>query len=115
MVKSVLSVYHRGLRDWVIQRVSAMLMFVYIIGFVIYLGLHPDLSFTAWHHVFSLQWVKVASILFILSILFHAWIGYWTVSTDYIKPYIIRSFLNLFVILTLLACFFWAILILWSV
>ena len=32
MVKSVLSVNHQGLRDWIIQRVSAIVMAVYFIG-----------------------------------------------------------------------------------
>lgn len=115
MVKSILSVSHQGLRDWVIQRISAIIMGIYSIGLIIYFLFHPGLSFPVWHHLFSYTAMKVASILFLLSLLFHAWIGVWTIFTDYIKSYILRCILNFFVLLMLGACFFWGILILWSV
>lgn len=115
MVKSVLGVAHEGLKDWVIQRISAIFMTIYTICLILYLVIHPGLSYAEWHHLFSLTWMKIASILFILSILFHAWIGIWTVFTDYVKPFVLRAMLDVLVILTLAACFIWAVLILWSV
>lgn len=115
MVKSVLSVSHQGLRDWVIQRISAIYMAVYSVGLIAYLVFHSGLSFAEWHSLFSQVWVKVATILFILTIMLHAWIGIWTIFTDYVKPYVIRSILNFFVLLGLAACFFWGVLILWGV
>jgi succinate dehydrogenase / fumarate reductase, membrane anchor subunit len=115
MVKSVLSVNHQGLRDWVIQRVSAILMAVYSIGLIAYIVFNPGLSYADWHTLFSQTWMKVATILFILSVLFHAWVGIWTIFTDYIKSYVMRCILNFLVLLMLAACFFWGILILWSV
>lgn len=115
MVKSVLGVSHQGLRDWVIQRLSAIFMAIYSIALIGYIVLHPDLSYAEWHNLFASSWMKVASILFILALLFHAWIGVWTIFTDYIKCYVIRATLNVLVLLMLFACFFWGILILWSV
>lgn len=115
MVKSVLGVNHQGLRDWVIQRLSAIYMAVYTFGLVGYLLSHPGLSFAEWHSLFASQAVKVATILLILAVLFHAWIGIWTIFTDYVKPFVIRSILNTLVLLLLFACFFWGVLILWSV
>ena len=115
MVKTVLGVNHQGLRDWVIQRVSAIFMAVYSLGLIFYLLFHPELSFAEWHGLFAQQWVKVFTILFILALMLHAWIGIWTIFTDYVKPFVIRSMLNFFVLLMLIACFFWGVLILWSV
>ncbi|MBV9576191.1 MAG: succinate dehydrogenase, hydrophobic membrane anchor protein [Gammaproteobacteria bacterium] len=115
MVKSVLGAHHQGLREWIIQRISAIMMAVFSIAFVIYIVFHPDLSYAEWHNLFSLQWVKISTILFITALLYHAWIGMWTIFTDYIKSYVLRSILNFFVLLMLFACFFWALLILWSV
>lgn len=115
MVKTVLGVNHQGLRDWVIQRISAIFMAIYSIGLIFYLVFHPGLSFAEWHSLFSQQWVKVVTILFILSLILHAWIGIWTIFTDYVKPFVIRCILNFFVLLMLVACFFWGVLILWSV
>jgi succinate dehydrogenase / fumarate reductase membrane anchor subunit len=115
MVKSVLGVNHQGLRDWVIQRVSAIFMAIYSIGLIGYLICHPGLSFAEWHNLFSHQWMKIITILFILAIMWHAWIGIWTIFTDYVKPYVLRSILNLLILLTLVASFIWGVLILWSV
>lgn len=115
MVKSVLSVSHRGLREWVIQRVSAIVMAIYSIGLMLFFVTHSDLSYGEWHYLFSQGGMKVATAIFILSLLYHAWIGMWTIFTDYVKPFVLRAVLNSLVILMLIACFFWALLILWSV
>lgn len=115
MVKSVLGVNHQGLRDWIIQRVSAIFMAIYSVWLVSYFFCHPGLSFAEWHGLFSNGWVKVATLLFILSLLFHAWIGVWTVFTDYVKSYALRCILNFLVLFMLVASFFWGLLILWSV
>jgi succinate dehydrogenase / fumarate reductase membrane anchor subunit len=115
MVKSVLSVGHQGLRDWIIQRISAIVMAVYSVAFILYLLCHPGLSFAEWHSLFSHQWMKIFSAIFLLSILWHAWIGMWTIFTDYVKPCALRNLLNVFVLILLATCFFWGILILWSV
>lgn len=115
MVKSVLSVAHQGLRDWVIQRLSAIFMAIYSIGLILYIVSHPGLSFAEWHSLFACEWMKVATILFLAAILMHAWIGIWTIFTDYVKPFVIRCVLNTLVLLLLAASFIWGVLILWSV
>lgn len=115
MVKSVLGVNHQGLKSWVIQRVSAILMTIYVFGLVGFILCHTDLSFSDWRDLFATTWMKVATLIFILALLYHAWIGIWTVFTDYVKCYILRAFLNSVVLLMLFASFFWGVLILWSV
>lgn len=115
MVKSVLGVKHQGLRDWAFQRITAIFMAVYSIGLISYLVLNPGLSFAEWHYLFSHAWMKIATILFISCILVHAWLGMWIVFTDYVKPFVLRCILDVLILLMFLACFFWGILILWSV
>ena len=115
MVKSVLGVNHQGLRDWVIQRVSAIFMAIYSIALIIYLLSHPGLTFTEWHHLFSYQWMKITTVLFLFCLMEHAWVGIWTIFTDYVKPFVLCSILNVVVLLMLAACFIWGIMILWSV
>lgn len=115
MVKSVLGVNHQGLRDWVIQRASAIVMAFFTVWMLVWLVLHPDLSYAEWHALFAQQWVKIFTMLSMVSLLYHAWIGVWTIFTDYVKPFVIRCILNFLVLLMLFACFFWGVLILWSV
>lgn len=115
MVKSVLSVAHEGLRDWMIQRVSAIFMAVYSISLGVYIFCNPELTFQEWHGLFALTWVKVATLMFVLLLVLHAWVGIWTVFTDYVKHYMVRAALNTAAILVLTACLLWALMILWSV
>jgi succinate dehydrogenase / fumarate reductase membrane anchor subunit len=115
MVKSVLGVNHQGLRDWVVQRVSAIIMAVYSVGFIGYIVWHPGLSFAEWHTLFSAVWVKVATLLFLACLMAHAWIGMWTILTDYVKPFVLSCLSQLLVFLMLSACLIWGVLILWSV
>lgn len=115
MVKSVLGVNHEGLRDWIMQRLSAIFMAVYSLGLITYFLFHRQLTYVEWHQLFSYTFIKVATLLFIVCILVHAWVGMWTVFTDYVKPFVLRSILNTLVLLALIAFFFWTLLILWSV
>jgi succinate dehydrogenase / fumarate reductase membrane anchor subunit len=114
MVKSVLGVNHQGLRDWVLQRISAIVMAVLSIALIVHVAINQGLSYPEWRGLFIPVWVKIASILFLLSLMFHAWIGVWTIFTDYVKPYVIRCILHVFVLFTLAACFIWGLMILWS-
>ena len=115
MVKSVLSVKHQGLHDWAIQRISAIVMAVYSLGLMTYFVTHSGLSFAEWHTLFSQTWVKVCTLLFTFALLYHAWVGMWTIFTDYVKPFALRAVLHVLVLLMLSACFIWAFTILWSV
>lgn len=115
MVKSVLGVNHRGLTDWSIQRVSAILLAIYVFGLSLYLGLHSDISYAEWHSLFAQTWMKIATILVLLSLLFHAWIGIWTVLTDYVKNTILNLLIQVIVLLALIAFFFIGLQIVWGV
>lgn len=115
MSELISSSSRRGLRDWMIQRFSAILLLFYMLGIFFYFTAHPQLSYGEWHYLFSHHWMKIATLIFVLSLLFHAWVGVWTIFTDYVKPFVLRAILNSAVLLILVACFFWAILILWSV
>lgn len=115
MVKTVQGVAHVGLRDWVIQRLSAVVMAIYFTGLVIYFLTHHDLTFAEWHGLFAQTWVKIATMMNVVAMLYHAWIGVWTIFTDYVKCSIARAILNAAVFLLLFACFFWALFMLWSV
>lgn len=115
MVKSVLGVNHQGLSDWLIQRISAVVMTIYVIGLFSFLVRHPGLSYYDWLGLFTHSWVKIATILFLLSLMFHAWIGMWTVFTDYVTCSVARLFLHSVVLLALIGFFFAALLILWGI
>lgn len=115
MVKSVLGVNHQGFNDWAIQRLSAILMAIYFVVFLGYLMTHSGMSYAEWRGLFAPVWMKISTLVILLSLLFHAWVGMWTIFTDYVKPFAIRCVLDVCVILMLSACFIWGVMILWSV
>lgn len=104
----------RGLREWLAQRVTAVLIAVYTVFLITYLLKHPDASYEQWKSLFVCTWMKVATMIVIISIVWHAWIGLWTVFTDYVKCHIARLILQIGVILLLAAYFIWVIDILWG-
>ncbi len=115
MVKTVLGVNHQGLSEWKFQRLTAIVMAVYVIGLIAFFCCHANLSFAEWHTLFSHVWMKVMTLLVLVSILYHAWIGMWTIFTDYVKPFVVRAIICTIMFLMFVACFAWGLLILWSV
>jgi succinate dehydrogenase / fumarate reductase membrane anchor subunit len=114
MVLSVDLAFRQGVRDWLIQRSSALLMLVYLVYVVSYFMLHP-LTYVTWHDFFAQNHVKALSLLFILALCLHAWVGVWTIFSDYIHSFCLRVFFLLLAMTALLACFFYGLMILLGV
>lgn len=104
----------RGLRDWIVQRITAVILGVYTIGLLIYLWSHQPLNFAEWYNFHQHLGIKVFTLLALLCLLGHAWIGLWTVFTDYIKNLPLRFLLQVLVLLLLLWYVIWGIQILWG-
>lgn len=114
MVTNITSFSRSGLSDWLIQRVSAVILLVYVLFLVGYFLCHPALDHAAWSALFQCTPMRIFSLLALLSLAAHAWIGLWTVSTDYIKPNVLRVMFQLFVILSLFAFVVWGIQVIWG-
>ena len=114
MVANVTSLSGNGLRDWLVQRVSAVILGVYALFILIYLVMHPGIDFASWGNLFSNTGMRVFSFLALLSLVLHAWVGVWTIFTDYIKPYVLRLVLQVLLILALFSYLAWGSKILWG-
>ncbi|BCA96746.1 succinate dehydrogenase hydrophobic membrane anchor subunit [Legionella antarctica] len=114
MVNNVTSLTGNGLKDWLIQRVTAVYFAVYTIFLFIFLLLHPDLNFTQWHELFANHVFQIATAIGLLALTLHAWVGIWTVTTDYINCTAIRLSVQLMVVLWLLSQFIWGLMIVWG-
>jgi len=84
MVTSVTNLGRSGLHDWIIQRVSAVVMAAYTFFLVAFIVCTPDLGYEQWKGLFDQLWMRIFSLAALLSIAAHAWIGLWQVLTDYI-------------------------------
>lgn len=105
----------RGFHEWIVQRVSAVIIGIYAAFLLVYLLCHSPLHYSVWHALFVHITMKIATFVVLISILWHAWIGLWTVFTDYIKKTVVRLSLEIAVILLLLSYLAWCLDILWGI
>ncbi len=122
MVTSVTSFGRSGLYDWLIQRVSAVVLGAYIIFVVAWLVANPDLQYTQWAQLHQCLAMRIFSLLAVLSLAAHAWIGVWGVLMDYVttrlmgaKATALRVVLQLGLMAVVIIYVIWAIDILWGI
>jgi succinate dehydrogenase / fumarate reductase membrane anchor subunit len=115
MVNRVVVGAHYGLKDWLVQRVSAVIMVVYLLLLGIALMTNTPATYATWKALFSHQWLRIASLLFVLSLLLHAWIGVRDIFMDYIKNTGLRLTMQVLTVLWLVGCGGWALQILWRI
>jgi succinate dehydrogenase / fumarate reductase membrane anchor subunit len=73
------------------------------------------LTFASWQGLFHSLPVRLFSLLFLFSVLIHAWVGMRDIFMDYVHHTFVRLALHVVVILALVAYAAWAVQILWSV
>ena len=104
---------HYGMRDWLSQRVTAVLMALFTVVLLVQLLLPGPLGYDRWAGIFAAQWMKVLTFVVIVSLAWHAWVGVRDIWMDYVKPVGVRLLLQVFTIVWLLGCAGWAIQVLW--
>jgi succinate dehydrogenase / fumarate reductase membrane anchor subunit len=121
MVTNITSLTRSGLSDFVVQRVTAVIMGMYtlcILGFFI---VTVDVSHAQLVGYLGSMPMKIFSTLMIFSTAAHAWIGMWTVGTDYIRGHyfgkhatVFRLFYQGGVLVFLFGYIAWALQLFWS-
>jgi succinate dehydrogenase / fumarate reductase membrane anchor subunit len=106
---------HYGMRDWLAQRVTAVIMAIYTVLLLAKFFMARDFSYEGWAGMFSAQWFKLATLVVLLSLFYHAWVGVRDIWMDYIKSVALRLILQVVSIVWLAGCAFWATQILWRV
>lgn len=113
MVNRIVVGAHYGLKDWLAQRVTAVVMAAYTVLFAIILLLSGPIRHASWKALFSQGWMRFATLLFILSALYHAWVGMRDIWMDYVKHTGLRLLLETLTVLWLVGCGGWALQVLW--
>lgn len=103
-----------GIHDWWMQRISAVLMLVYVIVLCYQLIMLEELNFVSWSAMFSTLWMKAFTFLIVVAISVHAWVGLWIVSTDYIKPTGLRNSFQAIVLVICVGIIVWAGMLFWG-
>ncbi|MCX2981481.1 succinate dehydrogenase, hydrophobic membrane anchor protein [Halieaceae bacterium IMCC14734] len=95
MVTAVTNFGRSGLYDWLVQRVSGVVLLAYFIFIGAVVVANPDMSYQEWRTTFEPTWVRVFSVAALLSLAAHAWIGLWCTLTDYVTPRMMGAKANL--------------------
>ncbi|QNM94996.1 succinate dehydrogenase, hydrophobic membrane anchor protein [Chitinimonas koreensis] len=106
---------HYGLRDWLLQRITAVVMLVYTVGLVALLFLAAHANFEGWKELFACTWVRVFTTVTVIALLLHAWVGVRDIWMDYVKPLGLRLALHVATILWLVGSFVYAVKVVWGV
>ena len=106
---------HYGLRDWLAQRVTGVLMALFTVVVLAQLLLTKGpIGYDLWAGIFSAQWMKVLTFTVIVSLLYHVCVGMRDVWMDYVTSIVwLRLVLQIFTIVWLVGCAGWAIQVLW--
>jgi len=122
MVNSITALGRNGIQDWLIQRVSAVVLLAWILcisGSIVFSG---EMDYASWRGLFDGTAMRLFSLAALLSLCAHAWIGMWTIATDYLTPAFLgktatslRFLFQMACLLLLFVYFVWCVQILWSI
>ena len=105
---------HYGLRDWLLQRLTAVMMGLYSVMLLGCLLWRPPASQADLRSLFGGGFFRVATMLFIVALLYHAWVGLRDILMDYVKPVWVRVALQLVIGQVLVGYLLWGAAILWG-
>jgi succinate dehydrogenase / fumarate reductase membrane anchor subunit len=112
MVTRVVVGAHYGLKDWLAQRITAVVMAVYTVVMAVLL-LACDGGYAGWRGLMANGFVRFLTFIFIVSLCYHAWVGVRDIWMDYVKPAAIRLTLHVLTLLALVGYAGWAAQIIW--
>lgn len=120
-MKSATSFSRSGLSDWLFQRVSAVILAVYTVVLFGFIVCNPGMSYETWHGFMTNDAMRIFTLLALLSFVGHAWIGMWTVFTDYLtsrqmgpKADVLRLLAQVAMGIALFVVIVWGIQIIWG-
>jgi len=102
-----------GLRDWLVQRMTAVVMALYSFLLLGVVAVMRPTEYAAWKAIFTNGGMRIATLVFFLSMFLHIWVGVRDILMDYVKLTGLRLALQVLVILVLTGYFAWTVEILW--
>jgi succinate dehydrogenase / fumarate reductase, membrane anchor subunit len=102
-----------GLGAWLVQRVSAGYMLLFILFVLVHFLVAPPRSYPGWHGWVMSRPVRISGALFFIAMLAHAWVGLRDVIADYVHQVTLRAGLLVACTLGLAATGAWVMQILW--
>jgi len=102
-----------GLLAWLVQRITAVYMLLFIVFLLAHFLVDPPHSYPAWHGWMMGSSVSIATVVFFAALLAHAWVGVRDVILDYVHAMVFRVGLLVLLGFGLTALGVWVMRILW--
>jgi succinate dehydrogenase / fumarate reductase membrane anchor subunit len=114
VVRRIIVGAHYGLKDWLIQRITALIMALYTLLWLGIALVQGGVDYALWQALFANGAFRIATLLFWLAVLWHAWVGIRDIWMDYVKPSALRLTVETLTAVVLLAYAAWLIDLLWG-
>ncbi len=121
MVTNITSLSRSGLYDWMLQRLTAIILGAYTVFLIVYVVQNPGMDFEQWKGLFDNLLMKIFTLMALLSVVGHAWVGMWTITTDYLndrafgtRSILLRFPVQLCCFVALFCYVVWGVHILWG-
>ena len=102
-----------GSKDWLWQRITALIILFYLltIGVLVVYSNYSQLNTVNFWNYYLLtnNIMQVFSFVTVIGICYHAWLGLWTVATDYIKCNVLRNAILGLIIVVNLLVIYWSL------
>lgn len=115
MVKRPVIGAHYGLRDWLAQRITAVVMIIYTILLTLFVLRASGGGYANWQALFTFTWVKIMTLVTVIALLIHAWVGIRDVWMDYLQCAGLRLMMHVLTILWLVASLIYAGKVVWGI
>ena len=127
MVISATALGRNGVADWLIQRVSAVVLALYtagLLGWFCWQG--GSVDFATWQGLNQCLAMRIVNSVTLLALVGHCWVGIWTILTDYVTAarmsvlglanytVFVRLMCEVATIFWLLGCLIWGGAIIWA-
>ncbi len=114
MLIELLTNRYPGMRLWLSQRLTALVMAAYIVFCVVYFAAKQPNNYITWFAAVSPIWWRLLTLIFFACLCMHAWVGVRDVLRDYVFNKKLRSYMQIAVDILLLVYLVWLSIILWD-
>jgi succinate dehydrogenase / fumarate reductase membrane anchor subunit len=108
MITELLTKRYPGMRAWLMQRLTALIMAIYSVMLLVRILVLQLGTYEEFLEFFHPAWFLIASWLFWISLSLHAWLGIRDVFKDYVPNMSVRSVLLKILVVLLWVFIAWA-------
>lgn len=114
MLVELMTERYPGMRLWLTQRFSAIVMMIFIATVLTRLVINQPTDFQQWRQFLSPWWFKIMALSTFVCLIVHAWLGVRDVMRDYIWNMKVRALMQLLMEILLVIYLIWFSSILWN-